>query len=96
VEGSAKTTYEAMAAGLPVVTTRNAGSVVRDGRDGFIVPPRDPRAIRDKLLLLRGNPDLARAMGVSARERIASFSWESYEDKVLSLYRGLSRGTGGS
>jgi glycosyltransferase involved in cell wall biosynthesis len=94
VEGSAKTTYEAMAAGLPVVTTRNAGSVVRDGVDGFIVPARDPWSIRDKLLLLCGNPDMVRAMGVSAQERIDEFSWESYEERVLSLYRELSGGGG--
>lgn len=94
VEGSAKTTYEAMAAGVPVVTTRNAGSVVRDGVDGFLVPPRDPRAIRDKLLLLKENPDMVRAMGDAARERVAEFTWESYEERVLSLYRELAGGTG--
>ena len=40
-EGSAIATYEALASGLPVITTRNSGSVVRDGIDGFIVPIRD-------------------------------------------------------
>ena len=41
-EGSAEVTYEAIAAGVPVVTTRAAGSVVRDGIEGRIVPERDP------------------------------------------------------
>ena len=36
-EGSAMSTYEALASGLPVITTPNAGSIVRDGVDGFIV-----------------------------------------------------------
>ena len=93
VEGSAKTTYEAMAAGLPVITTRNAGSVVRDGVDGFLVPIRDPCAIRDKLLLLYGDPDRVREMGNSARERVAEFSWDSYENRVLRLYGDLLSGT---
>lgn len=89
VEGSAKTTYEAMASGLPVITTRNAGSVVRDGVDGFLVPVRDPDAIRDRLRLLYENPERVRQMGIAARERIAEFSWDSYENRVLSLYREL-------
>jgi glycosyltransferase involved in cell wall biosynthesis len=92
VEGSAKTTYEAMAAALPVITTKNAGSVVRDGIDGFIVPPRDPDMIQDRLRLLYENPEMARQMGDSARERIAEFSWDSYENRVRSLYKDLLAG----
>jgi len=38
--GAALVNYEAMASGLPVVTTHVAGSVVRDGVDGFVVPAR--------------------------------------------------------
>jgi glycosyltransferase involved in cell wall biosynthesis len=55
-EGSAMVTYEALAAGLPVITTPNAGSVVRDGVDGFIVPIRDAEAIAAKLDLLARDP----------------------------------------
>ncbi len=93
VEGSAKTTYEAMAAGLPVITTANAGSTVRDGVDGYIVPIRSPEGIREKLLFLYENREAARDMGMSARGRIASFSWETYEGRIVSLYRELL-GTG--
>ena len=89
VEGSAKTTYEAMAAGLPVITTVNAGSTVRDGVDGYIVPIRSPEAIRERLLFLYENREAARDMGMAARRRIASFSWETYEGRIVSLYREL-------
>ncbi len=44
-EGSATSVYEALVHGLPVITTRASGSVVRDGVDGLIVPPRDADAI---------------------------------------------------
>src|SRR6202030_2558360 len=44
-EGSATATYEALAAGLPVVCTPNTGSVVRHGREGFVVPVRDVEAL---------------------------------------------------
>ena len=93
VEGSAKTTYEAMAAGLPVITTPNAGSVIRDGKDGYIVPIRDPEAIREKILHLFQNPDTAKAMGGSARMRVGDFSWEIYEERLISLYRELMDGS---
>ena len=86
LEGSAKTTYEAMAAGLPVVTTLNAGSVVRDGVDGFIVPIRDQDALKRRLLFLYENRDAARAMGEAARERVGNFSWEMYESRLIDIY----------
>lgn len=89
LEGSAKTTYEAMAAGIPVIATPNAGSVVRDGVDGFIVPIRSPEAIRDRLLFLFHNRDAVREMGTSAMARSASFSWEAFERRVDAMYREL-------
>ncbi|MBW4603166.1 MAG: glycosyltransferase family 4 protein [Calothrix sp. FI2-JRJ7] len=49
-EGSAMVTYEAMSFGLPIITTPNSGSIVRDGIDGFIVPIRNISAIADKIL----------------------------------------------
>ncbi|TFH32548.1 MAG: glycosyltransferase [Deltaproteobacteria bacterium] len=88
-EGSAKTTYEAMAAGLPVITTLNAGSVVRDGIDGFIVPIRAPDAIKERLLLLYENREMGRAMGKSGQEHVAVFSWETYENRLVSIYGDL-------
>jgi glycosyltransferase involved in cell wall biosynthesis len=92
VEGSAKTTYEAMSAALPVITTLNAGSVVRDDVDGFIVPIRDPYTIRDKLLFLYENRSRAKEMGASGRNRVGEFSWEAYENRLMSLYRDLAAG----
>jgi glycosyltransferase involved in cell wall biosynthesis len=89
VEGSANTNYEAMAAGLPVITTLNAGSVVRDGIDGFIVPIRDPDAIKERLLLLHENWEMARAMGKSGHDRVAVSSWETYENRLISIYGNL-------
>lgn len=91
-EGSAKTTYEAMAAGLPVITTLNAGSVVRDQTDGFIVPIRDPQAIREKLLYCYRNREIAREMGETGRAQVASFSWETYELRMIELYSRLLSG----
>ncbi|MBR8830456.1 MAG: hypothetical protein N5P05_000071 [Chroococcopsis gigantea SAG 12.99] len=54
-EGSAMVTYEALSLGIPIITTDNSGSLVRDGIDGFIIPPRNITAIVEKLLYFYEN-----------------------------------------
>lgn len=83
VEGSALVVLEAMASGLPVVVTPNAGAeAVRDGVDGFIVPVRDPEAIARCLKVLESDTTLRREMGLSARERALEFSWAAFAERV--------------
>ena len=67
-EGIPGTIVEAMATGLPVVTTRHAGipEMVRDGEDGFVVAERDVTAIARALLTLVTTPDLRALMGRKA------------------------------
>jgi glycosyltransferase involved in cell wall biosynthesis len=77
-EGSALVTYEALASGLPVVTTANAGSVVRDGIEGFIIGAGDAGALAQRLDELHRDPCLREAMGRAARERAAAYTWERY------------------
>ncbi len=86
-EGSALVTYEAMACGLPVVTTPNAGSVARDGAEGYIVPIRDVDALCDRLQHLRANPALRAEMAHSARLRAAEFTWDAYRRNLLAAYQ---------
>lgn len=87
LEGSAKAVYEAMACGLPAIVTRSAGSVVRDGLDGFVIEPGDSTALRDRLLWFKANQDQIGSMGASARQRAAEFSWDRYTQRVLDIYR---------
>lgn len=74
---------EAMAMGLPVVTTPNCGDIVRDGVDGFIVPIRDPKAIADRISEIVENRDLRERMAQAARQRALEFSLQSYSDRLL-------------
>lgn len=85
-EGSALVTYEAMAAGLPIITTPNAGSVARDGEEGFIVPMRDVDALCTRLEHLRSNDVLRAQMGRAARARVEAFTWEHYSARLLAFY----------
>ncbi|MBX6765496.1 MAG: glycosyltransferase family 4 protein, partial [Rubrobacteraceae bacterium] len=84
IEGMPLVVVEAMASGLPVITTPNGpGDIVRDGVDGFLVPPRDVDAIEEKLKLLRRSEELRAEMGRNARQRAQEFTWKNYRNKVL-------------
>lgn len=63
---------EAMSSGLPVIATRTSGAkdLVKDGKTGFLVPIKDPIAIKEKIKVLLENPDLRKSMGQAGRERI--------------------------
>lgn len=62
-EGSAMVTYEALSLQVPIITTYNTGSIVRDGIDGFIVPLRDIDAIANKLLNVYSNGSNSKTNG---------------------------------
>jgi len=81
-EGSTVSIYEAMASGLPVVTTPNAGSVVRDGTDGFIVPIRDIDALCDRIKRLYQDTALRESMGQSAAVHANQYSWDAYSQRI--------------
>jgi glycosyltransferase involved in cell wall biosynthesis len=72
---------EAMHAGLPVVASdavgAAAGGLVVDGRNGRIVPERDPLALASALTALIEDPDGARRMGATARQDVERFSYEA-------------------
>ena len=88
-EGSALVTYEAMACGLPVVTTPNAGSLVRDGVEGFIVSIRDPDALAERMERLRANARLRQALGRAARMRAEEFTWERHGQALIQYYKSI-------
>jgi glycosyltransferase involved in cell wall biosynthesis len=90
-EGSATVCYEALALGIPVITTPNAGAVVRDGKDGFIVPIRDVKTIVDRLDLLARNPGLRSQLGASARARAAEFTIERYGQRLIAALEVLGQ-----
>ncbi|MFT3913269.1 MAG: glycosyltransferase family 4 protein [Anaeromyxobacteraceae bacterium] len=82
-EGCALVHLEALACGLPVVTTPACGSVVRDGVEGFIVPPRDPEALAERVAKLLGDRDLRARMSAAARARAREFTWAGYGDRLF-------------
>ena len=77
-EGSAVVTYEALACGLPSVVTPEAGSVVRDGTEGFLVPSRDVEALAKSMERLGEDAELRASMAEAARARAEEFDWPRY------------------
>ncbi|GJD16226.1 glycosyl transferase group 1 [Rivularia sp. IAM M-261] len=85
-EGSAMVTYEALSLGLPIITTYNSGSIIRDKVDGFITPIRDIEAIADKLLNIYVN-GINLEDEVSNQEYLKNVLKES-EDKLRQIVMG--------
>jgi glycosyltransferase involved in cell wall biosynthesis len=86
-EGSAKVTYEAAACGLPQITTREAGDLVRDGVEGIIVQPGDVDAIAAAIAHLHTHPEIVDQMGSAARRRVVeNFTWDHFRTRLLDAY----------
>ncbi|RLF39565.1 MAG: hypothetical protein DRN00_01540, partial [Thermoplasmata archaeon] len=70
------TIMEAMACGVPVVAT-NVGAnpyLIKDGETGFLVPPREPRALAEKIAFVLDNPELVKEIARKARAEIVKYS----------------------
>jgi glycosyltransferase involved in cell wall biosynthesis len=83
---------EAMACGLPVVTTVNAGGadIICHAREGFVLPIRSPDAIAEALEILYRNEELREEMSRAALAKARSgLSWEVYFHRLRKLYQFL-------
>ena len=88
-EGSAEVTYEALACGLPVITTKASGSVVRDGIEGRIVPECDPVALAEAIREVVEDREKRDRMAHAARERARDYTWERYGERLVTALQGL-------
>jgi glycosyltransferase involved in cell wall biosynthesis len=89
VDGGYTTALEAMACATPVVgtTVGSLPELVEDGETGFIVPPRDVGALRERLRWLLRDPSRAQAMGQAGRNRVDNtFTWDKVVDRCLYEY----------
>jgi L-malate glycosyltransferase len=81
---------EAQACGLPVVASDVGGlpEVLRDGETGLLVPPEQPQALADALLVLLRDQELRERMGRAGREWVCQrYDWQANVTQMLELYQ---------
>lgn len=89
-EGMPKVVLEAMACGLPCITTEAPGcqDAVRHGDNGLLVPVKDASALADAMMRLLQNPEECRRMGERGRERAEKeFDQNRIIEQILKVYR---------
>lgn len=91
IEGFGLPVLETMAHGRPVICAEGAGvsELITDGKDGFVVPIRDIKAISDKIQYFFENPSEISRMGKNARETASRYSWDIIRKKYVEVYQEL-------
>ena len=84
VEGFGLVLTEAMACGIPVITTPNTAGpdIITDEVEGFIVPIRDVEALQEKLEWCYEHPEELAQMGKAARKKAEQITWDLYRQRL--------------
>lgn len=84
VEGFGLVLLEAMACGIPIITTPNTAGpdIITDGVEGFIIPIRDVDALKAKLEWCYQNPKILKEMGKAARQKAEQLTWTRYRKSL--------------
>lgn len=91
-EGLSLSLLEAMATGLPVITTKLAGAIdlITHGENGWLVPPDDVPALQDAVLTLLGNPEIRAGIGTKGRIHVSrNYSLATMVESLINLYKQL-------
>ncbi len=83
-------TMEAMSVGRPIIASRLGGlpEQIEEGKTGFLVPPRNPEAIAEKIIYLLKRPKLMQKMGLEGRKKAEKeFNINDYTKKIEELYK---------
>ena len=89
VEGRALVQQEALACGLPILVTPNAGAqdLIEEAQTGFLVPIRSPESIAEKIAWLADNREQLPAMRRAALAKAEQYTWETYRRSIVAFLR---------
>ena len=89
MEGLPSVLLEAMATGMPVITTETCGmpDVVENEFNGLLIPPADSGAIEAAVTHLAGSAQLRQNLGEAARKTMERYTWERAARLLEALYR---------
>jgi glycosyltransferase involved in cell wall biosynthesis len=95
IDGLPPSLLEALAVGLPVVTTSvgGVGEIITDGLNGLLVRANDPIGLADRLIELVESPELAAKLSENAKQSVQEYAWSQVQKKWLRVYDSLSAGT---
>ncbi|HEY1109046.1 MAG TPA: glycosyltransferase family 4 protein, partial [Opitutaceae bacterium] len=83
-EGSAYAVYQALASGVPVITTRNCGSIVDDSC-GVLLREPDAAGLRESLLRLAGDRAALHRLALAAPARVRDYTWMNYGSRLQEI-----------
>lgn len=86
IEGSAKCIYEAMAAGLPIICTKQSGSIVENNQNGYVIDAGDNKKLEEKIEKLILNKKGIKNMGIKSKKIARKNTWENYAKSVIEVY----------
>ena len=90
-EGFGLVILQAMASGLPVITTKSTcgPDIIENGIDGFVINTGDELFLKEKILYFINNKDEIKIIGNNARKKALNFSWKSYGDRWFEILNNM-------
>jgi glycosyltransferase involved in cell wall biosynthesis len=86
-EGMSNAMLEAMASGLPIITTRCEGVEELISDNGVVVGADSAESLAEAVIKLAGNQQQYKAMCAAARHRAENFGWDRVADSYIKLYQ---------